>query len=310
MKVIRSFLTFTRTHHKVVSIFFAILIGLLFPTFNQFSFLIQYLLMAMLFYSFLDLNLRETRFPKQLIYVLLANITLGSLAYWFFSLFDPTLGLAAFITAIAPTAISSTVIIGFLKGDVGFVSSAVVLTNIGVALFVPFVLPFLVHSSQPISTFQMLRPVLLTLFLPFVLTRLVRLLPKNANAIVKQTRPASFGLWLITLVIVVAKAAHFIENQPGIDRSQVGWIALISLFLCVLNFWVGYHLGGKQYSQEASQALGQKNNSFVVWIALTFISPVAALGPTFYILYHNIYNSWQIVQLERRERSNRVGRFS
>jgi BASS family bile acid:Na+ symporter len=40
----------------------------------------------------------------------------------------------------------------------------------------------------------------------------------------------------------------------------------------------------------------------VVWIALAFINPVVALGPTFYIIYHNIYNSWQIIHLEKREK--------
>jgi hypothetical protein len=51
---------------------------------------------------------------------------------------------------------------------------------------------------------------------------------------------------------------------------------------------------------KAAQALGQKNNSFVIWIALTFSNPLVAMRPAFYILYHNIYNSWQIYRFESR----------
>jgi BASS family bile acid:Na+ symporter len=67
-----------------------------------------------------------------------------------------------------------------------------------------------------------------------------------------------------------------------------------------VNFTFGALLGGQHFRQESSQSLGQKNNSFVIWVALTFINPLVAMGPTFYILYHNLYNSWQIYRFERR----------
>lgn len=67
----------------------------------------------------------------------------------------------------------------------------------------------------------------------------------------------------------------------------------------MINFSLGAFLGGKQYRQEASQSLGQKNLSFVIWISLTFINPLVALGPMFYILYHHLFNSWSIYQFEK-----------
>jgi hypothetical protein len=39
---------------------------------------------------------------------------------------------------------------------------------------------------------------------------------------------------------------------------------------------------------------------FGFWIALTFINPLVAMGPTFYILYHNLYNSWPLAGLPLR----------
>ena len=69
--------------------------------------------------------------------------------------------------------------------------------------------------------------------------------------------------------------------------------------ICIVNFGVGALLGGRSHWQEASQSLGQKNLSFVIWIALTFINPLVALSPMFYILYHHLYNSWSIYRFER-----------
>jgi BASS family bile acid:Na+ symporter len=108
----------------------------------------------------------------------------------------------------------------------------------------------------------------------------------------------------MALFITCAKAADFLRNNLTASLSTVLTIALVSLVICIANFSIGAALGGKRFRQESSQSLGQKNNSFVIWIALTFINPLVAMGPTFYILYHNIYNSWQIYRFERRLRDS------
>jgi BASS family bile acid:Na+ symporter len=105
---------------------------------------------------------------------------------------------------------------------------------------------------------------------------------------------------LLALFIICSKAGDFLRNHVTASTADVLLIALISLLICILNFGLGALLGGEHFRQEASQSLGQKNNSFVIWVALTFINPLVAMGPTFYILYHNLYNSWQIYRFERR----------
>ena len=32
----------------------------------------------------------------------------------------------------------------------------------------------------------------------------------------------------------------------------------------------------------------------------SYINPLVAMGPTFYVLYHNLYNTWQIYRFEKR----------
>jgi BASS family bile acid:Na+ symporter len=291
---------FLQTQGKGVSLLLTMFVGMLVPGAHAFSFLIQYLLMLMLFFAFLDIEFKRESFKKSVFWVLLANIAVAFISYIAIVKFDLTLALAAFMTAIAPTAIAAPVIISFIQREVEYVVTAVVLTNIASAIIVPLVLPSLIGAEIQISIWEVLQPVLIVMFVPLILSRLVLILPANTQAVIRKGKTFSFPIWLVNLFIISANASDFLRNGNTNSFSTLGVIALVSLVICVINFGVGALLGGRSHWQEASQSLGQKNLSFVIWIALTFINPLVAMGPMFYILYHHLYNSWSIYQFERR----------
>jgi bile acid:Na+ symporter, BASS family len=288
------------SYGKVLGLLLMMALGILFPQVSALSFLIQYLLMAMLFFAFLDIEIQPRSFQKGVIWVVLANIAVAFTAYWLIRPFNFNLALTAFITGIAPTATAAPVIIGFLQGQVEYVVGAVLLSNVTMSLVLPLALPFVVGNAARVSIWQVLEPVLLTMFVPLILARLCLLLPQRAQSTIRRGKTFSFLLWLLALLISSAKASDFLRNDISASAASVLPIALVSLVLCILNFSLGAFLGGERYRQEASQSLGQKNNAFVIWVALTFINPLVAMGPTFYILYHNLYNSWQIYRFEKR----------
>jgi BASS family bile acid:Na+ symporter len=236
----------------------------------------------------------------------LANILVAFTAYWILRPFSLDLALTAFITGIAPTATAAPVIIGFLQGQVEYVVGAVLVTNVTMSLLLPLVLPLIVGNVVNVSIWQVLKPVLVTMFFPLILARLSRLLPTGTQTVIRRVKSSSFTFWLLALLISSAKASDFLRNDVSASATAVIPIALISLVLCVVNFSLGALLGGEHFRQEASQSLGQKNNAFVIWVALTFINPLVAMGPTFYILYHNIYNSWQIYRFDRRREKQQL----
>jgi BASS family bile acid:Na+ symporter len=281
---------------KGLSLLFAMLIGALVPQAYVFSDWIQYLLIVMLFFAFLDI---EFKFQKSVLWILLANVTIAFIAYIALAPFNLMLALAAFMTAIAPTAIAAPVIISFIQREVEFVVASVVLTNIASAVVVPIALPFLIGTEIQISIWEVLKPVLVVMFVPLILAQLVKSLPLAAQGFIRKGKVVSFPIWLINLFIISARASDFLRNDNTDSFSTLGIIAFVSLIICVINFGIGALLGGRSHWQEASQSLGQKNLSFVIWIALTFINPLVALGPMFYILYHHIYNSWSIYRFER-----------
>lgn len=291
---------FLKTQGKGLSLLLTMLIGAFMPQAHALSFLIQYLLMVMLFFAFLDIEFKPRTFQKSVLWVLFANIVVAFVTYAVLAPFNLMLALAAFMTAIAPTAIAAPVIISFIGQEVEYVVASVVLTNIASALIVPIMLPTLIGTAIQISIWEVLQPVLVVMFVPLIFSQLSKLLPTNSQAFIRKGKIFSFPIWLLNLFIISANASDFLRNGNTNSVSTLTIIALVSLAICIINFGVGALLGGRSHWQEASQSLGQKNLSFVIWIALTFINPLVAMGPMFYILYHHLYNSWSIYQFERK----------
>lgn len=291
---------FFKTYGKAFGLLVTMAVGALFPQLHGLSFLVQYLLMVMLFLAFLDMDLRPRSFQASVLWVLLANVAVAFLSYAALVSFDLTYALTAFMTAIAPTAIAAPVIMSFIKGKIDYVVASVLVTNVASALIIPLTLPFLLGAQVQISVREVLQPVLVVMFVPLLLARLAVRLPRRARDLLRRGKSYSFLLWLVNLFLISANASDFLRRENGDSLSSLPVIALISLALCIVNFGLGALLGGRQNWQEASQSLGQKNLSFVIWVALTFINPLVAMGPTFYILYHHLYNSWSIYRFEKR----------
>ena len=301
--------SFFKIYGKVFGLLAAMTLGALFPQAHSLSFLIQYLLMVMLFFAFLDIQFKPQSFHKGVLWILLANVTVAFLSYAMLRSVDITLALTAFMTAIAPTAIAAPVIMSFIQGEIEYVVAAVLVTNVSSAVIVPLALPFLLGSATcpgtscqglQISVWEVLQPVLIVMFVPLLLAWIVSHLPARTQQAFRRGKKLSFPIWLFNLFVISANASNFLREEDAHSLESLGIIALISLVLCVVNFGVGALLGGSRNWQEASQSLGQKNLSFVIWIALTFINPLVAMGPTFYILYHHLYNSWSIYRFEKR----------
>ena len=302
MMVFRLFPSMNKVHFRIVAIFTAMMLGVLVPALGDLSWAVQYLLVSMLFFSFFQISVKNFSLPKQVIFIAVANILLPILLFASIKPFNAELAATAFLTAIAPTAISATVITSMLKRNLLFVSASVLVTNLLVAVVLPAVLPLVLYEAKPISTSEAFFAVLGTILIPFVLAQIGNKLPLNTRQSILNAGKSNFWLWLVTLAIVVAKSVQFIHSQPMVNLPRLLLIAATSLMVCVMNFSIGSFLGGKTYYAEASQSLGQKNNTFVVWVALTFFNPIVALGPTFYILYHNLYNSWQIMRYDQKQR--------
>jgi BASS family bile acid:Na+ symporter len=280
---------------RTAAILSAILFGALLPQAHVFAWAIRWLVMAMLFLVFLQTQFTRGALHRSHLVLLAANLALG-FAGWGAGMLagDRDIALAAFFCGITPTAIAAPVIIHFLRGRVDYVVAAFLLTNISIAALLPAMLPLVLGRPTPQAFAQVSGSVGTVVFVPMLVAWLVRAVYRRAAEWPAKLRNVSFGMWVTSMFLITANASDFLRRQHDTPQRVVLEIALASLLVCIASFATGRLIGGKEFPREASQALGQKNTTFTIYLALAYAGPVVALGPTCYVIWHNLWNSWQL----------------
>ncbi len=280
---------------RTLAILGAIAFGALLPQAHVLVGAVPWLVMTMLLLVFLQTRLSRSALRPSHFLLLAANILLGFAgagAGWLLGGRD--VALAAFFAGITPTATAAPVIISFLRGRVDYVVAAFLLTNLTIAALIPFLLPWVLGRPTPEAFAHVAASVGFVVFLPLALAWLVRRIYPGAAEWPARLRNASFGMWVITMFLITSNASHFLRQHADTPHVLLAKIAAITLLVCAANFAVGRAIGGREFPREASQALGQKNTAFTIYLAMTYASPLIALGPTCYVIWHNLWNSWQL----------------
>lgn len=280
---------------RTVAILTAIILGALLPQAHVAAWLIRWFVIGMLFVVFLQNRLSREALHRSHGALLAANFGIGGAAWaigWLVGGRD--VALAAFFCGITPTAIAAPVIMSFLGGRVAYVVAAFTLTNLVIAAFLPLLLPVVLGRPTPDAFAQVARSVGGIFFAPFTAAWLVRRLHPDARLWPAKLGNITFGMWTTSLFLITANASSFLRTQSDLPRTAVFEIAVASLLVCATSFGLGRLIGGRDFGREASQSLGQKNTTFTIYLAMTYASPLVALGPTFYVLWHNLWNSWQL----------------
>lgn len=279
---------------KSVLIFGTILLGILLPAGHHLTFLIRYFVMTMLFFAFLDVKLERAMVTTDHIKVALLNMTIPLLVFFVIQPFDLMIALAAFVICSAPTAAGAPVMAVFMKKKVSFVTASVILTSPLMAMVIPFTLPLVSQVEGDVNAWQILLPVAQVVFIPLILAQGIRNYWPKARAGLRKFHKIPFYLFLGNVYIASANATNYILHDELTAWYEFLWIALTIGVICIFQFKIGEWVGSKETYVESGLALGRKNTMFALWVALTFINPVTGLGPIFYIVFHNAYNSWQI----------------
>ena len=204
---------------------------------------------------------------------------------------------------IAPTATGAAVVTQKLGGSLEEMTTYTFLSNFLTVMLVPVCFP-LIEKSADISFMsaflKILYQVVTLLVVPMFLAYLVKHYWLKLHRKIVSVRDLSFYLWGCSLMIVTGTTVKNIVHAQA-TLLLLCTIAALGLVLCVIQFAVGRFLGHYfNRTQEAGQALGQKNTAFAIWMAYTYLTPLASVGPGCYILWQNIINSVEIWQERRR----------
>jgi BASS family bile acid:Na+ symporter len=262
---------------------------------------IPWLVAGMLFIVFLQIRLARGSLRRGHFALLGVNVAMGFAGWGLGTLVGGAdVGRAAFFAGITPTATAAPVIMSFLGGQVEYVVAAFLLTNLAIVALLPALLPLVLGRPSPELFRQVLGTVLLVVFAPLGAAWVVRTIHAGAAAWPRRLRNVSFGAWLLAVFLAMANASQYLRTQP-VPPRVLGQIALVTALVCAANFTLGRLVGGRHFAREGSQALGQKNTAFTIALAIHYAGPLVALGPTFYVLWHNLWNSWQLHRTARRD---------
>lgn len=277
----------------------AITMGAIFyKFFDSLSFLTPYLIFVMLFLTYCTLQLKDIRLSKLHAWMIVIQI-LGSLGvYFILAPLNVILAQGAMICMLAPTGTAAPVITGMLKGDVASVTAYSLLSNMSIALLSPVIFSFVgSYQTMPfIDSFSAIaQKVMFLLLTPFITAMVLRKVSPRFTSVMAGISGISFYIWSLALCVVTSRTVGFILKQADANYVIEIMVALIALVVCVLQFLGGRKIGSL-YGKTivGGQGLGQKNTILAIWMAQTYLNPIASIGPGAYVLWQNIINSYQV----------------
>ncbi len=283
----------------------AMLVGAIgYQVFILFSFVTPLLIFVMLLLTFSKVQPKDLKISP-LHFWLLGIQILGALAiYLLLYRFNKLVAEGIIVCIICPTATAAAVITSKLGGSAASVTTYTLLANIGAAIAVPLIFPVIEPRAGAVfyeSFFLILSKVVPLLIFPFLLAwALQHLLPKVHRKLMSHHELA-FYLWAFSLAIVTAQTVNSLIHNSADGVTEI-LIAVGALVACCLQFFLGKTIGSVYHDRiSGGQSLGQKNTILAIWMAHTYLNPLASVGPGSYVLWQNVINSWQLWKKRKRE---------
>ena len=204
---------------------------------------------------------------------------------------------------IGPAATAAPVVTAKIGGNINTMTAFVVLSSFVSALTIPAVFPLIERSAglDFWSAFLIiLQKLAIVLILPLALGWFMQHYAKRICAWIVSIPDLSFHLWAAQLSVTSGVTVRNIVHCDA-ALSLLLMIAILSLMLCFLLFaigrYIGRHLGEKV---NCGQASFQKNTALSIWVAYTYLSPMASVGAGCYVLWQNIINSIELWQYRNK----------
>lgn len=200
---------------------------------------------------------------------------------------------------IGPCAAAAAVVTLKLGGNLEEMTTYIFLSNFLCAALIPICFP-LIEPGNGMGFMASFLLILYKVCVILVVPMLLAYITKHFKSLHRfyewliGVRDLSFYLWGCSLTIVTGTTMkNIVHADAGVPFLIL--IAALGFLVCVLQFAVGRYIGHFFKSTvNAGQSLGQKNTAFAIWIAYTYLNPLASVGPGCYILWQNLINSVEI----------------
>ena len=204
---------------------------------------------------------------------------------------------------IGPAATAAPVVTAKIGGNINTMTAFVVLSSFVCSLTIPAVFPLLERGAglDFWSAFLIiLQKLAIVLILPLVLGWYMQHFAKRLCAWIVSIPDLSFYLWAAQLSVTSGVTVrNIVRSDAGL--SLLFMVALLSLVLCFVLFAIGRSVGRRLGDEvNGGQASFQKNTALSIWVAYTYLNPMASVGAGCYVLWQNIINSLELWQYRKK----------
>lgn len=297
---------------------------------------LPWLIFFMLFFTFCKVNPLDLRLHKWHWVVLAAQLFFAftsylALLHW---TGDKILAQGILMCFIMPTATAAPIIAGKMGGSIQNLTTFTLLSNFATAIIVPATFPLINPAANMtfwpafLLILSRIAPLLLGPFFSAWLLRLAyKWKTRKEFVLPMKIAVVPFYLWVASIVVLTSVVTETVIANFHSQISNILILLVSSFFACLLQFGLGKLIGwylpapskGKDYqdvlinpaaapttmagvsSITAGQAFGQKNTSLGVWMANTYLDPLASLGAAAYIIWQNIFNSVQLMVVAHKK---------
>ncbi len=279
------------------------IIGLVFPQLAVFKQLIFYILLLLLFCSFLRVDFKPEHFinPNLLLFPIFNWLVLPLLVFFATNGIANDYRIGLLFAVITPPALGSPIIISITRGNLEFMMSNVVIYNLLSPLTFSFI-PTLLFRNEGIKipTIDILMRVVIVVFIPMILALIVKHYKKTKNWIILHIDSRKNILQIFMVMVAVSSASLKIRETPF---HEVVILFLSTFIITLFLYGFGYIVSRKNPIMQRTLpvALGHKNTLLSIMICVSLFSPIAAIPTVFYLISHHIMNGI-LIQITSKKR--------
>ena len=287
---------------------FAILMGLLFHRYLVYvREVTPYLIFSILLLNNVAVDMKKLKVTMLDVWIMVFQIVVSLGSYFLFKAFGASelVAQGVLVGVLCPVAASSVVIATILGANRETVTTYTIVGNLMVAIVAPVYFSF-IGTLQELpfldSVWLIFRRIAPTIALPFFAALFLQKVLPKANAFLCRYKGLSFYLWAAALTITLGQTIDFMFRYGRTELPAILTMGVASIFFCAVQFAVGKWLGSRYGDRIAGgQLLGQKNSAMGIWIANTYLLPLASVFPALYSIWQNLFNSWQMWRKEHKD---------
>lgn len=280
----------------------AIVFGLVFHDFCRIlSPCVPYIIFSILILTFASTELRRLKFERLDLFLMLFQIAATFFLYFAFRpLFsDPAVAEGLMMAALCPVACSVTVVATMLGAKRENTVAYTIVGNLLICLLAPVMFIIIGDNPETVSLtdsfYAIFGKIVTVIGLPFFIMLPIQLWARPVSKALRRANGLAFYLWGAALFLTLGQTIDFIFLHGEGHWDVILYLGIGSVILCPLQFYIGRKIGKRCGDAIAGQQLlGQKNSAMGIWMANTYLNPLASTFLAFYSITQNLLNSWQI----------------